>query len=75
MDIVFQSNKNFVSAATESGFFKEVDNNLHRACMLISKKAAPRANKDRHKRNCLRLKRYWNTYKNEIQQKYVSTIT
>ena len=74
MNSVVQSSTNFIDAATKSGFFELVDKNLHEACMLLSKKVTPRASKNRHRRNCLRIKRYWNTYKKEIHQENVNII-
>ena len=74
MDSVVKSKTKFIDAATKSGFFELVDKNVHQACMLISKKVTPKANKNRHLRNCLRIKRYWNTYKEEIHQENVNII-
>ena len=74
MNSVVKSSTNFVDTATKSGFFEVVDNNVHEACMLLAKKVTPRASKNRHMRNCLRIKRYWNTYKKEIQRENVNII-
>ena len=41
MNSVVQSSTNFIDAATKSVFFELVDNNLHEACMLLSKKLLP----------------------------------
>ena len=50
MDSVVNSKTKFIDAATKSGFFDLVDKNVHQACMLISKKVTPKANKNRHLR-------------------------
>lgn len=74
MEAVFESYSNFVSVAVESGFFKEKDKSLYNACIKISRKVVPTATKNVHRRNSMRLSRYWNTYKKDIQQTYVNII-
>ena len=74
MNSVVQSNINFVDASPESGFLMQLITVYIELVFYYQKKVASQAKKYRHKRNCLRLKTNWNTYKKEAQQKYVNTI-